>query len=102
MSESTEKKAGWLEVVHDDRTQEKVAFCPYRDRTVQAGVCFSCKDCEGLVLSPETRAYYVFCERAEKDGVWVEGGGDGRPAQVHHCGDHEVGMRALDVVDPAG
>ncbi|MFO0762400.1 MAG: hypothetical protein U0359_38530 [Byssovorax sp.] len=100
MTEQDEKKAGWLEVVHDDTTREKIAFCPYRDQMVEAHTCYSCKDCSGLVLSPDAKHYYVFCERAQKDGVWVEGGGDGRPVQIHGTPAPIIEIDPREVVDP--
>lgn len=77
-------KLGLLEIVHDE-TGHMAAFCPYRDKTVDANVCFACKDCSGLALSPDGKTSYVACERAAKDGIWVEGGGDNKPAEVHCC-----------------
>ena len=80
---NTESKLGLLEIVHDDEGH-LAAFCPYRDKTVDANICFACKDCSGLALSPDGKTSYVVCDRAARDGVWVEGG-DERPAQVHEC-----------------
>ena len=84
MSES-ETKLGLLEIVHD-RRGHLAAFCPYRDKTIEASTCFACKDCSGLALSPDGKTSYVVCDRAAKDGTWVEGG-DERPAVIHHCSD---------------
>ncbi len=76
-------KLGLLEIVHDEKGH-LAAFCPYRDKTVDANVCFACKDCSGLALSPDGKTSYVACDRAAHDGVWVEGGGE-RPPEVHKC-----------------
>lgn len=80
----SEAKLGLLEIVHDAEGH-MAAFCPYRDKTIEAGTCFACKDCSGLALSPDGKTSYVVCDRAAKDGLWVEGGGDERPAKVHTC-----------------
>lgn len=80
---SGDRKIGLLEIVHDEGGR-LAAHCPYRGQTVDANVCFACKDCQGLALSPDGNTSYVVCERAEHDGIWVEGGGD-RPAAIHAC-----------------
>lgn len=80
---NAETKLGLLEIVYDEKGH-LAAFCPYRDKTVDANVCFACKDCSGLALSPDGKTSYVVCDRAARDGMWVEGGGE-RPAQVHEC-----------------
>jgi len=89
MSEkSSRSKLGLLELVHVHDKPGLAAFCPYRDKTIEASVCFACADCAGLALSPDGKTPYVVCERAAEDGLWVEGGGDG-PAVIHtccHCG----------------
>lgn len=85
MSErSSSSKLGLLEIVHDPNLPGLAAFCPYRDKTIDAGICFACKDCSGLALSPDGKTSYVVCERAAADGVWVEGGGE-KPAEIHSC-----------------
>lgn len=76
-------KLGLLEIVHDEKGH-LAAFCPYRDKTIDANICFACKDCSGLALSPDGKTSYVACDRAAHDGVWVEGGGE-RPPEVHKC-----------------
>lgn len=76
-------KLGLLEIVHDEEGR-RAAYCPYRDSTVDANICFACKDCQGLALSPDGKTSYVACDRAARDGIWVEGGGE-RPAVVHRC-----------------
>lgn len=80
---TADKKLGLLEIVHDEKGH-LAAFCPYRDKTVDANVCFACKDCASLAISPDGKTSYIACERAAKDGIWVEGGGD-RPAEIHQC-----------------
>ncbi len=84
MSQNSGPKPGWLEIVHEDDKGHLGAFCPYRDKTVDANICFACKDCSGLAISPETRTSYVVCDRAAADRIWVEGGGE-TPPQVHKC-----------------
>ena len=84
MSEKSGPKPGWLEIVPGDDKGHLGAFCPYRDKTVDANICFACKDCTGLAIAPETRTSYVVCERAAADAIWVEGGGDTAP-KIHKC-----------------
>lgn len=78
-------KLGWLEVVQEEGSPQQRAFCPYRDRAIDAAVCYACKDCSGLALSPTSRRYFVVCDRAAADGMWVEGGTEARPPLIHHC-----------------
>lgn len=85
MSGAKTSKEGWLEIVQEEGSDQKRAFCPYRDRTVDASLCFACRDCSGLALSPSTRSYYVVCERAANDHLWVEGGTETRPVTIHRC-----------------
>lgn len=78
-------RLGWLEIVQEEGNPAQRAFCPYRDRAIDAAVCYACKDCSGIALSPKSRRYYVVCERAAIEGVWVEGGTQASPALIHHC-----------------
>lgn len=77
-------KAGWLEIVHEGGSGPLAAFCPYRKTMVAAEVCFACKDCSGIAMSPETLSSYVVCDRAAADHIGATGG-DLRAPLVHTC-----------------
>lgn len=101
MSHNSGPKPGWLEIVHEDDKGRLGAFCPYRDKTIDANVCFACKDCSGLAIEAETRTSYVVCDRAAADQIWVEGGGE-TPANVHKCCGCGTDIEDAETVIPTG
>lgn len=89
MSGANTPKTGWLEIIDEEGVNQFRAFCPYRDRLIDAAICFACRDCSGLALSPSSRSYFVVCERAANEHLWVEGGTMERPVQIHRCDEGE-------------